>query len=113
MNKIERASLKNKISFSLASGYRVPNVDDIGKVFDSRPGILIVPNPSIKAEKTLSYEINFNHAVKKFNFDASFYLIDFWDILELAPFSLKGNTEIEFEGEGFLLSYSCRKLYPF
>jgi hemoglobin/transferrin/lactoferrin receptor protein len=30
---------------NVSSGFRAPNVDDIGKVFDSRPGSVVVPNP--------------------------------------------------------------------
>ncbi len=40
----------------LASGFRAPNVDDIGKVFDSRPGQLIVPNPNIQPEYVYTLE---------------------------------------------------------
>ncbi|HQL69909.1 MAG TPA: TonB-dependent receptor [Bacteroidales bacterium] len=33
-----------------SSGFRSPNMDDIGKVFDSSPGFVIVPNPELEAE---------------------------------------------------------------
>ena len=33
-----------------STGFRAPNVDDIGKVFDSEPGTVMVPNPELRAE---------------------------------------------------------------
>ncbi len=40
-----------------ATGFRSPNVDDIGKVFDSQPGAVVVPNPNLQAEYAYSGEI--------------------------------------------------------
>lgn len=40
-----------------ATGFRSPNVDDIGKVFDSQPGAVVVPNPDLKAEYAYNAEI--------------------------------------------------------
>lgn len=33
-----------------STGFRSPNIDDIGKVFDSEPGNVVVPNPELKPE---------------------------------------------------------------
>lgn len=41
-----------RLAASMASGYRVPNIDDLAKVFESVAGTLIVPNPSLKPERT-------------------------------------------------------------
>ena len=42
----------------LQTGYRVPNIDDMGKVFDSAAGFVIVPNPDLKPEKTVGFELH-------------------------------------------------------
>lgn len=34
----------------LSTAFRAPNFDDIGKVFDSQPGKVVVPNPNLKGE---------------------------------------------------------------
>lgn len=39
-----------------SSGFRVPNIDDIGKVFDSQRGNVIVPNSELKPEQTYNFE---------------------------------------------------------
>ena len=42
---------------NIGNAYRVPNIDDLGKLFDSRPGsILIIPNNQLKPEQTITYE---------------------------------------------------------
>lgn len=40
-----------------STGFRVPNVDDMTKVFDSEPGTVIVPNPDLKPEYTYNGEV--------------------------------------------------------
>ncbi|MHB9055467.1 MAG: TonB-dependent receptor domain-containing protein [Paludibacteraceae bacterium] len=42
-----------KFALDVSTGFRVPNMDDLAKIFDSQPGKLIVPNPGIQLEKTL------------------------------------------------------------
>lgn len=45
-----------RASALLSSGFRTPNVDDLAKVFDSTPGNVILPNPSIKPEYVYNAE---------------------------------------------------------
>jgi hemoglobin/transferrin/lactoferrin receptor protein len=53
------APKQNRIGLLLATGFRSSNIDDLGKVFDSSPGNLVVPNPNLKPEKTLNLELNY------------------------------------------------------
>lgn len=46
-----------KISLLGSSGFRTPNVDDLTKIFDSSPGILIVANPNLKPENAYNFEL--------------------------------------------------------
>ncbi len=41
----------------LSTGFRAPNVDDIGKVFDSEPGSVVVPNPNLSSEYAYNAEV--------------------------------------------------------
>lgn len=87
-----------KANFSTA--FRAPNIDDIGKIFDSEPGSVVVPNPNLEAEYSYTGEVGAN-----FNFDnivkvevATFYTkLD--NALVRRDFNLNGETEIEFQGE--------------
>jgi hemoglobin/transferrin/lactoferrin receptor protein len=44
-----------KLNFSTA--FRAPNIDDIGKVFDSEPGSIVVPNNDLEAEYAYGGEL--------------------------------------------------------
>lgn len=46
------------ITANFATAFRAPNVDDMGKVFDSEPGKVTVPNPNLKAEYAYSADFN-------------------------------------------------------
>ncbi len=49
---------KTAVSMNLSTGYRAPNVDDLGKVFDSAPGMVVVPNPDLKPEQAYNAEVS-------------------------------------------------------
>ncbi|MBL7860280.1 MAG: TonB-dependent receptor [Cyclobacteriaceae bacterium] len=46
-----------KLYGNIATGFRAPNVDDIGKVFDSQPGFVVVPNSELKPEYAYNGEV--------------------------------------------------------
>ena len=48
-----------QISTNFSSGFRSPNIDDVGKIRENK-GILSVPNQSLKPEFAYSSEINFS-----------------------------------------------------
>ncbi len=45
-------------SGTVSTAFRAPNVDDIGKVFDSEPGAVVVPNPDLRAEYAYNAEMS-------------------------------------------------------
>jgi hemoglobin/transferrin/lactoferrin receptor protein len=45
------------ISANFATAFRSPNVDDMGKVFDSEPGSVVVPNPDLEAEYAYNVDL--------------------------------------------------------
>jgi hemoglobin/transferrin/lactoferrin receptor protein len=54
------AQLRNMLntSFLVSSAYRVPNVDDLSKIFETAAGTIIVPNANLQPERSLTYEWN-------------------------------------------------------
>jgi hemoglobin/transferrin/lactoferrin receptor protein len=72
-----RPSEKSQLNFNFSTGFRVPNVDDLGKVFESAPGQLTVPNPDLKAEYAYNFDIGYAINISnKVNFDITgFYTI--------------------------------------
>lgn len=72
-----RPSSTSRLNFNVATGFRVPNVDDLGKVFESAPGQLTVPNQDLKPEYAYNFDIGYAINISdKVNFDiTAFYTI--------------------------------------
>ncbi|MDP4698766.1 MAG: TonB-dependent receptor [Saprospiraceae bacterium] len=54
---------KTKISLNAATGFRAPNVDDMGKLFDFVSGEVVVPNIDLTAEIAYNGEINISKLI--------------------------------------------------
>ena len=52
-----------RITGNLSTGFRAPNVDDLSKVFESVPGSVVVPNPTLKVEYTLNGEVGISKEI--------------------------------------------------
>ena len=87
-----------RVNFSTA--FRAPNIDDVGKIFDSEPGFVVVPNPDLKPEYAYNGELgailNFENAVR---IDITGYMTFLEDALVRRDFSINGQTEIIYQGE--------------
>ncbi|MEP3837244.1 MAG: TonB-dependent receptor [Algibacter sp.] len=83
-----------------STAFRAPNIDDIGKVFDSEPGSVVVPNNNLKSEYAyggeLGVKLNFN---KKLILDMGTYYTYLDNALVRKDYSLNGETEILYNGE--------------
>lgn len=87
-----------KLNFGTA--FRAPNIDDVGKIFDSEPGSVVVPNPNLKPEYAYNGELG---ATLKFSEVVRVDMATFYTVLEDAlvrrDFNINGVTEIEYQGE--------------
>jgi hemoglobin/transferrin/lactoferrin receptor protein len=88
-----------QINFNLSTGFRAPNIDDIGKVFDSEPGSVVVPNPNLKSEYVYSAELGL---MKVFASNLKLELVGFYSYLQDAlvrrDFTLEGQDSIIYDG---------------
>ena len=77
-----------------------PNVDDIGKVFDSEPGAVIVPNPDLVPEEAWNADLGvakvFSSVLKV---DATAYYTLLNNALVRRPFALNGQDSIVYDGQ--------------
>ncbi len=88
-----------KIAALVSTGFRTPNVDDISKVFESGGGTLIVPNPNIKPEKTINYELSVSKTIQnKFQAGASVWYTDYHDALSTDFSTFNGSPTITYDG---------------
>ncbi len=48
---------KMQININTSTGFRAPNLDDVGKIFDPVAGIVVVPNPDLKPEYAYNIDL--------------------------------------------------------
>lgn len=87
-------------SANLSTGFRAPNMDDVGKVFDSEPGSVVVPNPDLKPEYAYNAEISVTRRIADFlEVDLSLFYTLLDDALVRRGFLLDGKDSIMYDGE--------------
>lgn len=83
-----------------SSAFRAPNIDDIGKVFDSEPGSVVVPNEHLKPEYAyggeLGLKLNFDDVLV---LDMSTYYTYLDNALVRRDYTLNGENQIMYDGE--------------
>jgi len=93
-------SEKWSIIMNGSTGFRSPNVDDMGKVFDSEPGSVVVPNPDLKSEYAYNVEVGFAKVFDntvKLDFTAYYTLLD--NAMVRRDYTLNGQDSIIYDGE--------------
>jgi hemoglobin/transferrin/lactoferrin receptor protein len=94
-----RISENTALRASFSTGFRSPNIDDIGKVFDSEPGAVVIPNPNLKAEYAHNAEIGMRSVL--FNsllVDAAVYYTYLDNALVRRDFQLNNQDSIVYDG---------------
>jgi hemoglobin/transferrin/lactoferrin receptor protein len=88
------------ISMNLGTAYRAPNVDDIGKVFDSEPGTVTVPNPALNSEYAYNADLSVAKVFGRWlRVDASGYYTYLQNAMVRRNFTLNGTDSILYDGE--------------
>lgn len=83
-----------------STGFRAPNVDDLGKVFESGAGTVVVPNTELKPEYAYNAELGFAKVFhKRMKLDASIFYTYLDNALARRPFSFNGQDSIFYEGQ--------------
>jgi hemoglobin/transferrin/lactoferrin receptor protein len=95
-NTSKTVSLKANVS----SGFRVPNIDDLAKIFESVQGTLIVPNSNLKPEKTVTADLGFviQSLSKKVKFQNTYFYTRLFDAIVTSPFLFNGSNKLVYDG---------------
>lgn len=89
-----------KFFTNLSTGFRAPNVDDIGKVFDSEPGNVVIPNPDLEPEEAYSIEIGATgKLVKNLTLDFSMFYTTMDNAIARGPSTFNGQDSILYDGQ--------------
>lgn len=82
-----------------SSGFRAPNVDDLSKVFESVPGMVIVPNPDLKPEYTYNAEMSISKSIKdKVTVGGTAYYTWYRDAITTNKGTFNGQDSIMYDG---------------
>lgn len=88
-----------QLSGNASTGYRMPNVDDLGKLFESTPGFIAVPNPDLKPEYAWNFEAGVvKEVAQKFRLEANGFYTILNEAIVRRPFRFNGQEKIEWDG---------------
>lgn len=90
-----------RISLSLATGFRTPNIDDLAKLFESSTAAkqVVVPNSNIKPEYTYNVDLSLTQQVAdKLTIEVSGFYTLLRNALVKAPFKVNGQDSIVYNG---------------
>lgn len=89
-----------QVNMNLCTGFRAPNIDDVGKVFDSEPGSVVVPNPDLKAEYAWNGELSLTKIFGQFlKIDLTGYYTYLDNAIVRRDYTLNGMDSIMYDGE--------------
>jgi len=84
---------------NISTGYRMPNVDDVGKLFENTPGNVTVPNPDLKPEYAVNFEIGFiKNIINKFKLELNGFHTILNDAIVQRRFTFNGQDSLDFSG---------------
>ena len=97
---IYKTSTTVSLIANLSSGFRVPNIGDLAKVFESVDGILIVPNENLKPEKTITADLGFRITSenKRFEWENTYFYTRIIDAIVTDTFTFNGSDTVDYNG---------------
>ena len=88
-----------KLSFLISTGFRVPNLDDLTKIFDPAPGTVRVPNVNLKPERTVNYELGITRIISERTiWENVIFYTDLYDGIVVDKFKYIGQDSIMYDG---------------
>lgn len=82
-----------------ANGFRAPNVDDMGKVNESSPGKLIVPNPALEPEIAYSGEVGISKTFEeKIRVEAVYFYTHLQHAIVIRDDKFNGADSVLYDG---------------
>ncbi|MBC8085081.1 MAG: TonB-dependent receptor [Hymenobacter sp.] len=92
-----------RLSGLVATGFRNPNVDDLSRTFEQANGTLIIPNPGLKPERVVNYELELSESVaNRLLLALTGFTTDLRNALVVRPFAAPdGQPTTQYQGETF------------
>lgn len=87
------------LKINMTTGFRAPNMDDIGKVFDSEPGKVVVPNENLKSEYAYNLDLSLRKTINKnFFVDLNGFYSVLKDAMVRRDFIFNGQSTLMYDG---------------
>lgn len=88
------------LAASVSRGFRTPNVDDMGKLYDSVDGAVTIPNPNLRPEYANNIEIGITRLIgQALKLDLSAYYTHIDNALVRRNYQVNGQDSILYKGE--------------
>lgn len=88
-----------QLTLNGSTGFRAPNIDDIGKIFDSEPGSVVVPNPDLEPEYAYNAEVGLRQNFRdRWILKGAAYYTYLVDALVRRDFTLNGERTVLYNG---------------
>ena len=88
-----------QLNGNISTGYRMPNVDDIGKLFESVPGNITMPNPNLTSEYAWNFEVGLSKDIlNKLHVEFNAFHTILNDAIVRRPATFNGEDSIMFNG---------------
>ena len=89
---------KWRVAANFSTGFRVPNVDDLAKLYESGSGKVIVPNPNLKPEYTYSSEVSLSKTINDIlRLEGVGYYTWVTNVISTKPAQFEGKDSIFFQ----------------
>ena len=96
---VYRPDEASQLNFNFSTGFRIPNVDDVGKVFESIAGQITIPNPNLKPEYAYNLDIGYARNIsKKVKFDITAFYTILDNAIVRRPSTFNGQDSIVYDG---------------
>jgi hemoglobin/transferrin/lactoferrin receptor protein len=89
-----------RITMNASTGFRAPNVDDIGKLFDINGQEIVVPNSDLKGEYAYTGEMNIARVIgNRVKIDLTGFYTQLENAMVRRAFQVNGNDSILYDGQ--------------
>ena len=82
----------------LSSGFRAPNVDDVGKIFETGDGVVIFPNPDLSSEFSYNGELGLDRTLGRFSTGITGYYSLLQDAVLVRDSQFNGQDSVLYDG---------------
>ncbi|MBI1224797.1 MAG: TonB-dependent receptor plug domain-containing protein [Bacteroidetes bacterium] len=91
-----------RLNAMLSTGFRNPNIDDLGRTFETNGGDLIVANPDLRPEQVFYREIGLTQNIGTLGFlNINAYFSSLTDAIVPRPYAVNGQDSVDFMGSRF------------